>query len=204
MNNYDDETIKLRSILQTMDVPEMRMEVNDSNLRWLMRNMAVKNSKHPDFEKAEDTIKFLLKNKPKNDDKIIAKRLFGMARTLSAGKLIVNDSDVSALIDVLEQVRKPNPMSGGISIEHLMNYAYANAPANRDKFIKGGYSIHLNVKGYDGHTVEIYSSKVVVDIKNVTFLYYDKAVSSDAVTETIPQVRFARKIEFGSKWMLVK
>jgi hypothetical protein len=40
--------VKLRMLLESMDVPEMRRDVsNDSNLRWLNRNLMVRNSEHP-------------------------------------------------------------------------------------------------------------------------------------------------------------
>ena len=43
---------ELKQILDTMDVPKFRKD----NLRWLSRNLAIRNSNHPDFEKAKQLI----------------------------------------------------------------------------------------------------------------------------------------------------
>ncbi len=41
----------MKFFLNTMDVPAMRRNVADpANLRWLSRNLAVKNSSHPDLK----------------------------------------------------------------------------------------------------------------------------------------------------------
>ena len=39
---------RLQEILSTMDIPELRK----NDMRWLLRNMSVRNSKHPDFQEA--------------------------------------------------------------------------------------------------------------------------------------------------------
>ena len=53
----------LKTLLEMMDVPEMRMNVDKpANLRWLNRNLAVRNSNHPMFETAKDMIIWLIKN----------------------------------------------------------------------------------------------------------------------------------------------
>jgi len=43
---------ELASILTDMDVPSMRM----NDMRWLSRNLGVRNSKHPDFKRAMELI----------------------------------------------------------------------------------------------------------------------------------------------------
>jgi hypothetical protein len=62
-NNSQDSPpeIELVSILKTMDVPRRRCELSKSNLRWLARNIAVRNREHPQFEDAFNLIKLLLK-----------------------------------------------------------------------------------------------------------------------------------------------
>ena len=37
---------KLEQLLNTMDIPPMRKNDN----RWLMRNLAIRNGEHPDFD----------------------------------------------------------------------------------------------------------------------------------------------------------
>lgn len=63
MNNIK-ETIKLleekgnelKSILDTMDVPETRK----LDTKWLSRNLFIRNSKHPKFNEAMDLITWFL------------------------------------------------------------------------------------------------------------------------------------------------
>jgi len=41
----------LTEILDTMDIPAMRRDLNkESNIRWLQRNLAIDNNKHPRIE----------------------------------------------------------------------------------------------------------------------------------------------------------
>ena len=56
-------TDKLNLILQSMDNPEMRKELNLTNLRWLQRNIFIKNSKHPNFDDSNTLIGELIKLK---------------------------------------------------------------------------------------------------------------------------------------------
>lgn len=52
----------LGTILAQMDVPEMRKELDDTgNLRWLNRNLAVRNKNHPMFTTARTILKEILK-----------------------------------------------------------------------------------------------------------------------------------------------
>lgn len=54
---------KLEQILRTMDIPQQRM--NDH--RWLMRNLAIRNADHKDFQEAMVLIrKRDLDNRDKN------------------------------------------------------------------------------------------------------------------------------------------
>jgi len=45
---------RLLEILGTMDVPALRVERQD--WRWMLRNLAVRNSNHPDFSEARKLI----------------------------------------------------------------------------------------------------------------------------------------------------
>ena len=47
MNKKETQSL-LKEILESMDVPEMRKDVtNNSNLRWLNRNIMIRNGEHP-------------------------------------------------------------------------------------------------------------------------------------------------------------
>ena len=49
---------RLNEILSTMDIPKNRRDTTQpQNLRWLLRNMAIVNRHHPDFDEAVRIIK---------------------------------------------------------------------------------------------------------------------------------------------------
>lgn len=50
----------LKEILDKMDVPEMRKELTPHNLRWLGRNLAIRNKDNSEFPTAVHFIKTLL------------------------------------------------------------------------------------------------------------------------------------------------
>ncbi len=50
----------LSGVLDQMDVPTMRKEINMINLRWLGRNLAIRNGGHKNFMPAASYIKKLL------------------------------------------------------------------------------------------------------------------------------------------------
>lgn len=52
---------RLEEILTTMDIPENRREINFGNLSWMIRNLAIRNGNHPDFEEAHDLVRKLFK-----------------------------------------------------------------------------------------------------------------------------------------------
>ena len=53
----------LRTVLETMDVPEMRMDTSRfSNIRWLGRNLKINNRNHPMLETAVEMVEFLMRN----------------------------------------------------------------------------------------------------------------------------------------------
>jgi len=47
-----DKSQKLTQLLDNMDVPEGRK----NDLNWLARNLAIRNSEHPDFTKAKNLV----------------------------------------------------------------------------------------------------------------------------------------------------
>jgi hypothetical protein len=67
MNSVDliEATVRrqsaLRTLLNQLDVPEMRRDMsNISNVRWLGRNLRINNSNHPMCETAMTLVKWLL------------------------------------------------------------------------------------------------------------------------------------------------
>lgn len=52
---------RLEEILTTMDIPENRREINFGNLSWMIRNLAIRNGNHPDFEEARNLVRKLFK-----------------------------------------------------------------------------------------------------------------------------------------------
>jgi len=63
----DDEVfarkaVALQTLLQPFDIPESRRELTSANIRWLSRNLAIRNGNNPMFETAMGVIKWLLKN----------------------------------------------------------------------------------------------------------------------------------------------
>jgi len=51
----------LGTILAQMDVPEQRKTLDTGNLRWLSRNLAIKNKDHPMFQVAQTLLRDILK-----------------------------------------------------------------------------------------------------------------------------------------------
>ena len=51
----------LLPILSTMDVPIERMRLIPANVRWLLRNLRVRNGEHPDIDLAIELLKKLRK-----------------------------------------------------------------------------------------------------------------------------------------------
>tara|TARA_E500000331_G_scaffold333099_1_gene357005 strand:- start:441 stop:671 length:231 start_codon:yes stop_codon:yes gene_type:complete len=53
----------LRTMLEMMDVPEMRHDTTrPANIRWLHRNLRINNSDHPLFETAIGLVVWLMKS----------------------------------------------------------------------------------------------------------------------------------------------
>ena len=56
----------LGTILEQMDIPNMRRELTPRNLKWLNRNMAANNKDHPMFQTARTILTDILKFSSKN------------------------------------------------------------------------------------------------------------------------------------------
>ena len=53
---------QLADILDSMDVPAMRRDLeNSSTLRWLSRNLAANNSNHPQLTEARDLLRLVMR-----------------------------------------------------------------------------------------------------------------------------------------------
>lgn len=52
---------ELRFIIDDFDIPAMRRPLNKANLRWMGRNLQIKNGDHKDFARAKKLIKEILK-----------------------------------------------------------------------------------------------------------------------------------------------
>jgi hypothetical protein len=56
MNMQNDS--ELIAILHIMDVPNKRKNISDaSNISWLLRNLAIRNSSHPKFKEVIELLK---------------------------------------------------------------------------------------------------------------------------------------------------
>ena len=54
----------LKTILETMEVPEMRRDTSRfANIRWLGRNLKINNHNHPMLETAVGMVEFLMRNR---------------------------------------------------------------------------------------------------------------------------------------------
>ena len=54
----------LKTLLETMEVPAMRMDTSKfSNIRWLNRNLRIENKNHPMLETAMEAVVFLLRRR---------------------------------------------------------------------------------------------------------------------------------------------
>ena len=59
-------------ILNEMDVPDKRKDLNKiGNLRWLQRNLLIRNGNHPRAEEALVFIRHLIKSKRKQNQRVV-------------------------------------------------------------------------------------------------------------------------------------
>ena len=54
---------RLSKLLDTMDVPEMRLQLTPPNIRWLLRNLRINNADHADLQE----VLALLKSQVRDD-----------------------------------------------------------------------------------------------------------------------------------------
>ena len=54
---------RLSKLLDTMDVPEMRLPLTPPNIRWLLRNLRINNADHADLQE----VLALLKSQVRDD-----------------------------------------------------------------------------------------------------------------------------------------
>lgn len=52
---------RLKELISTMEVPELRKNIDFSNVHWLKRNLAIRNQSHQNFPEAIDIINSLIK-----------------------------------------------------------------------------------------------------------------------------------------------
>lgn len=53
----DDDKQRLNALLSTMDVPPARCALEPNDIRWLGRNIAVRNHAHPQIDEARALLK---------------------------------------------------------------------------------------------------------------------------------------------------
>ena len=60
---YTKESIQaeLAECISIMDVPVNRKPITEHNVLWMLRNLGIKNSNHPKFERAMFCAKFVIK-----------------------------------------------------------------------------------------------------------------------------------------------
>jgi hypothetical protein len=57
-----NQKAELQKVLDQMSVPQMRKNLTNSNLRWLLRNLHINNPENPHLVTATWMIKWILKN----------------------------------------------------------------------------------------------------------------------------------------------
>lgn len=64
MSQFFTKEDMLNSILDTMDIPDNRRDINDfGNLAWMLRNLQIRNSENEDYGRAITIIKKIYKEK---------------------------------------------------------------------------------------------------------------------------------------------
>lgn len=60
ITDYNLIAKKIKSSMETMDIPESRKILYLSNIQWLQRNLGIRNNNHKDFHETMDLITKLL------------------------------------------------------------------------------------------------------------------------------------------------
>ena len=72
MTSQDELHLEVLVIIEDMDIPEMRKNLNKlGNLRWLQRNLMIRNGNDPRATEAVEMIAKMAREKNKQNQKVI-------------------------------------------------------------------------------------------------------------------------------------
>tara|TARA_Y100001972_G_scaffold39926_1_gene49393 strand:+ start:1981 stop:2223 length:243 start_codon:yes stop_codon:yes gene_type:complete len=72
MTNQDELHLEVLVIIEDMDIPEMRKDLNKlGNLRWLQRNLMIRNGNDPRATEAVEMIAKMAREKNKQNQQVI-------------------------------------------------------------------------------------------------------------------------------------
>ena len=72
MTNQDELHLEVLVIIEDMDIPEMRKDLNKlGNLRWLQRNLLIRNRNHPRATEAVEMIAKMAREKNKQNQQVV-------------------------------------------------------------------------------------------------------------------------------------
>ncbi len=72
MTSQDVLHLEVLVIIEDMDVPEMRKDLNKlGNLRWLQRNLLIRNGNHPRATEAVEMIAKMAQEKRKQNQRVV-------------------------------------------------------------------------------------------------------------------------------------
>ena len=72
MTNQDELHLEVLVIIEDMDIPEMRKDLNKlGNLRWLQRNLMIRNGNDPRATEAVEMIAKMAREKNKQNQQVV-------------------------------------------------------------------------------------------------------------------------------------
>jgi len=72
MTNQDELHLEVLVIIEDMDIPETRKDLNKlGNLRWLQRNLMIRNRNHPRATEAVEMIAKMAREKNKQNQQVV-------------------------------------------------------------------------------------------------------------------------------------
>ena len=72
MTSQDELHLEVLVIIEDMDIPEMRKDLNKlGNLRWLQRNLLIRNGKHPRATEVVEMITKMAREKNKQNQQVV-------------------------------------------------------------------------------------------------------------------------------------
>ena len=72
MTNLDELHLEVLVIIEDMDIPEMRKDLNKlGNLRWLQHNLMVRNGNHPRATEVLEMIVKMSREKNKQNQQVV-------------------------------------------------------------------------------------------------------------------------------------